>query len=275
MYGTSIPFLINDKIVFKDILFGTIIIDAYSEDEVEIISKSLDEICSPSDAYGWSSAGIYCFWDYDTKEIYYIGLASDLNLRFKQHNGILPVKDECSKKEAISNYFKTHNKLGYSILAQSTLSQPITCRNSTEYAEHLSNRCSIENFSGNEGKCFIKKAEGILLEAYKRNKGKHPEWNKVGGSKYGQKNTENNHYEVVKSFTDFDNNFLVSKSSLRELVINPTYERFENYLHEVRVLVHVLGWSLAQSMDYILKNSVENTYKDIVESDYFNKLLIV
>ena len=50
-------------------MFGTIIVDSYSKDEIDIIVDSLDEICSPNDFYGWSSAGIYSFWNYYTKEI--------------------------------------------------------------------------------------------------------------------------------------------------------------------------------------------------------------
>ena len=29
------------------------------------------------DSLGWASAGIYSFWDYYTKDVLYIGLASD------------------------------------------------------------------------------------------------------------------------------------------------------------------------------------------------------
>ena len=66
----------------KDI-FGTIILDAYTVDEVKSMSSFIEEICSPLDNYGWSSAGIYCFWDYYTKEILYIDLARSSALSHK------------------------------------------------------------------------------------------------------------------------------------------------------------------------------------------------
>lgn len=60
-------------------MFGTVIIDAYKEAEKEQIANAIDDLCSCSDTYGWASEGIYCFWDYYTKEVLYIGLAADLS----------------------------------------------------------------------------------------------------------------------------------------------------------------------------------------------------
>lgn len=48
-------------------MFGTIILDAYKFDEKEKIAECIDEICSPLDTYGWSSAGIYSFWNNNNK----------------------------------------------------------------------------------------------------------------------------------------------------------------------------------------------------------------
>ncbi|WP_221803546.1 GIY-YIG nuclease family protein [Paenibacillus typhae] len=109
-------------------MFATIILDAYKKDEVQQISDALDDLCN-ANGYGWASAGIYCFWDYYTNEIYYIGLAVDLEERFKQHNGLIPIDENSCKKAKINEYFKHNEKLGYSIFVQSPLSQPITSKN--------------------------------------------------------------------------------------------------------------------------------------------------
>ena len=82
-------------------MFGTVIIDAYTKDETEALAYAIDDICCPSDNYGWASAGIYCFWDYNTHEVLYIGLASDLYERFRQHNGLLPMQNEGCKYKQI------------------------------------------------------------------------------------------------------------------------------------------------------------------------------
>ena len=53
------------------IIFGTIILDAYTNDELNNMAEYIEEICSPLDTVGWASAGIYSFWNYETKEILY------------------------------------------------------------------------------------------------------------------------------------------------------------------------------------------------------------
>ena len=117
-------------------MLRTIILDAYKENEKGKIAHALNELCSPRDNYGWASAGIYCYWNYYTHETYYIGLAVDLAERFKQHNGFYPKIDTktCKKKE-IDNYFRSEEKLGFSIIVQSPLSQPITSKLKDEYKD--------------------------------------------------------------------------------------------------------------------------------------------
>ena len=109
-------------------MFGTVIIDAYRENEKQQMADAIDDLCCPNDNYGWASAGIYCFWDYYTHEVLYIGLAGDLAESFMQHNGLLHVESG-SKEKQINEYFKSHELLGYSIFVQSPLSQPLVHRN--------------------------------------------------------------------------------------------------------------------------------------------------
>lgn len=86
--------------------------DSYKADEVELMANNIDEICSPIDSIGWASAGIYSFWDYYTKDVLYIGLASDLCIRFKQL-GLLPIAENACKVRQIQDYFLGHERLGY------------------------------------------------------------------------------------------------------------------------------------------------------------------
>ena len=80
-------------------MFGTVIIDAYRENEKQQMADAIDDLCCPNDNYGWASAGIYCFWDYYTHEVLYIGLAGDLAERFMQHNGLLHVESGSKEKQ--------------------------------------------------------------------------------------------------------------------------------------------------------------------------------
>lgn len=150
-------------------MFGTIIMDSYVADEAKTIANNLDIICSPMNNMGWASAGIYFFWNYYTKEVLYIGLASDLCIRFKQHNGLYSTTKIGNKNKQINKYFSIYDRLGYSILVQSPLSQPIVNRNASIYRKFLgiSKDIAIPNYAGEEGLDFIREAEGQLIESYR------------------------------------------------------------------------------------------------------------
>lgn len=169
-------------------MFGTIIMDSYKSDEIELMSQNIDLLCSPMDSYGWASAGIYSFWDYYTKEVLYIGLASDLCVRFRQHNGLLPISENACKFKQIQSYFSQHERLGYSILVQSPLSQPIVHRNKEQYRNFMNapKGSPIPNYAGEEGLEHIRQAEGQLIESYKQIVGTVPPWNKIGGDVFSK-----------------------------------------------------------------------------------------
>lgn len=255
-------------------MFGTIIIDAYKENEVRDIVNALDDLCSPKDSYGWASAGIYCFWDYYTKEIYYIGLASDLRTRFMQHNGILEVDNNSCKILQIKDYFSKKEKLGYTIFVQSSLSQPIVGRNKNNFKGFINDTFSpIENYAGSEGKDHMKQVEGILIEAYRKVYGDFPLWNKVGGSKYGQKSSVIGNYEIIKAFNVTSYHPLVSRSTLRELSDCPTYERYENDLHGVRMLMLSAGMSFNDAVMFLKRFNAIISYNELIRNNYLDKEL--
>jgi hypothetical protein len=263
-----------------DKIFGTIILDAYRPDEIEIMAGHIDEICSPMDSVGWSSAGIYSFWDYNTKETLYLGLASDLCVRFKQHNGLMPINETACKYQQIQKYFTEHEKLGYTILVQSNLSQPIVQRNEKMYraAFGIDKNIPIEDYAGEEGLEHIKRAEGQLIEAYRLAKGKLPPWNKVGGDKYARKfSTKGNYYQIIRSFSIVDaNNFLVAKSTIRELAGSATYEWFEVQLHSLRMMMLTMGMSYQDALSSQLSfNPWFQTIHDRIENENYTKKQLV
>lgn len=258
-------------------MFGTIIIDAYRKDEAIKIWEAVDNLCSPTDNYGWASAGVYCFWNYYTKQVYYIGLAVDLATRFKQHNGIISIKDAGCKKAFIDEYFKKNDKLGYSILAQSPLSQPITSRNKKIYDNFDIEGFPIEDYVGSEGKDNIKKAEGILIEAYNKVKGEIPKWNKIGGSIAGQEASKVQSYSLVEDFTHSKPSPFIAKVTLRELMNEPKYAWYENCLHGVRMMMLSMGCSFLEAFEtqrrFQMKSFGIDTYGDIIKENYLNKEL--
>lgn len=259
-------------------MFGTVIIDAYRKDEAIEIANAIDDLCSPEDNYGWASAGIYCFWDYYAETVLYIGLAGDLCERFKQHNGILPLKVG-SKQKQIEEYFSKNERLGYTIFVQSPLSQPLVHRNKDIYeAFAMQNNAPVEDMLSEQGREDIKRVEGILIEAYRRKYGHFPPWNEIGGSVTGQKRVMKNNINIVESFCHPDNydiHPIVSRSTIRELSENAEWAWYENYMHAVRMNMLMLGMEYQEALDLVKRNDIIDTYERMQKSGYLKKHLVV
>ncbi|MBW7474307.1 GIY-YIG nuclease family protein [Paenibacillus oenotherae] len=256
-------------------MFGTIIMDAYRKEEVGQIAFALDDLCSATDSYGWASSGIYCYWNYYTSEVYYIGLAIDLTERFKQHNGLLTVDPASCKLDKITEYFRSNEKLGFSIFVQSPLSQAVTRNNIYKWFGYDPEEFQIQDFTKDRFREELKVLEGILIEAYRLKKGVRPPWNAVSGSISGQKRATEETYEVVQYFTSVDPAPLTARYSLRELSNDPVIEGHENFLHAARILMTSLGITYASALDIIRKHDSVGIYNQLLETNYFYKRLVI
>lgn len=257
-------------------MFGTIILEAYKQNEAEEVANALNDLCNPNDNYGWASAGVYSFWDYYTKEVYYIGLAVDLYERFKQHNGLTMIDSNCCKRLQLEEYFKINNKIGYTIFVQSPLSQPITHKNKATIEEVVRrNYIPIEDYTGNIGTEHMKYVEGILIETYRKKHGRYPLWNRMSGLKEGQNASKDGNYKIIEAINDTTLNPLVSRSTIRELSLNPTYEYYESHLHGARQLMLTFGSNFKDSLDIVNRFSQSLVYDQINKNRYFEKELIL
>lgn len=195
-------------------VFATVIQDAFVQGEEEEVARALATLCS-DDAYGWASSGIYCFWDYATRRILYIGLADDLRRRFRQHTGLIVCKPNSCKKEKIDTYFASSppdTRLGYSVFVRSTLEQAM---------------------EGNE----VPVTEGIMIEAHRNSHGAWPEWNGVGGATAGQALANATHRDFLNAFVQPDSKFcVVARRSLRQLQDEDLHVSWEVWLHAARML---------------------------------------
>ncbi|WNV20007.1 GIY-YIG nuclease family protein [Bacillus sp. SI2] len=248
-------------------MFGSIIQDAYTEEETIKIVEALDELCNPNDVWGWASAGIYCFWNYQTKEVLYIGLAVDLMERFKQHNGIIQMDPNGCKYEKIQTYFKTEEKLGYSIFTQSPYHQPVIKKNIYKWWQYDQKQVTVSDFKDEQTKRDLRKVEGILIEAYKMHHGHLPPWNSVGGDIQGQHAASIGNYKIVQDFTHQTNSPLIARHTLREISINPTFTTYESYLHGARQLMLLFGHSFSNALKHCQKRD-PHTHNRVIEDNY-------
>lgn len=232
------------------------------------MALALNEIASPQNNYGWASAGIYCFSDTKTNEILYIGLTVDLAQRFRQHNGLTTALDSNCKTKQIKEWFKAHKNIGYSILVQSSWIQPLNARYRNKHS--IMKNDPIEDLTPESGQEAIIRVEGLMLEAHLKAKGKLPKWNKIGGSVIGTQKATAKHMYVLDLFTDTISDYSVAESTIRAISENPIYERYENYIHGVR-----LKTTLANKPFQLMwenEEDIRDLKEQIVESKYSSQI---
>ncbi|QEH35003.1 hypothetical protein OJF2_35480 [Aquisphaera giovannonii] len=78
-------------------MLATIILDRFRQDEINDVARAMDKFCQPGDTHLFASSLVYCFSDPVTHEILYIGLTTNIGLRFRQHTGIIECDPECCK----------------------------------------------------------------------------------------------------------------------------------------------------------------------------------
>lgn len=177
---------------------GMIIRDVYSKDDRQEMVKVLREFLCGS----WNTAGIYCFWDPDTHDALYLGLSKDLAARFAQHNGLKGTPGKGNKANEIDAWFGTHERLGYSIIVQSSSAD--------------------DAFEG-----YTKDAEGQLIKGHEKAFGKIPPWNKMGGGVDGAAKAG----IITGAWFDFltgrQDSLLVARRTIRQLNEDYTAEHKE------------------------------------------------
>lgn len=140
------------------------------------------------------------------------------------------------------------------------------------------NNSNIQDMTTEQGINDIRRVEGILIEAFNQYYGHFPKWNKMGGSVVGQHKVLPNNINIVKSFSNpqsYAVNPIVSRSTIRELSENPTYESFESFLHVVRMYIFIFGMDYNDALALTNKFDKFSYFDKIISSNYLDKELIV
>jgi hypothetical protein len=214
----------------------TIVRENFADDERTAVRDALEEIASPLDAYGWSSAGAYCFWDSATHEVLYIGLAKDLPHRFAQHVGLVGCPAAGCKRRQIDSWFGEHRTLGYSVLLQTSNIQPIGHRLARLHNIDLRLAREDPTIDLDPLPAELEDLEGRLIEHHRRTFGKWPPWNRKGGSSFGQAQvTDTDSDDLFAIITGVKDNLLVARRSIRQLAEDETAVAFEEHIHTARI----------------------------------------
>jgi hypothetical protein len=195
---------------------ATVIRDVYCSDERREMRAALRSLL-PTSGKNWHPSGVYCFWDPDTRDVLYVGLAKNIERRFAQHNGLSGASAKGNKRTRIEEWFEDHARLGYSIVVQSAavvLLEEVGLDTPTE---------------------IIAIGEGQLIEAHFQRFGFRPPWNVMGGSTYGQTWAGPLSAGYFLLLTGRMDGLLVARRTLRQLATEADSVDREMTLHGARM----------------------------------------
>jgi hypothetical protein len=198
----------------------TALSDAYKDGERREVHDALEILLSPSQP-DWSPKGVYAYWDYETHDLLYLGLASDLRSRFAQHNGLVRHGGGNKQKE-IDAYFATKERLGLTVLLQSK---------AVAIWEEVA---AIDFTLGGTASEIIAVGEGQLIEMHRLVHGARPPWNKTGGSRDGKRWAEKAPalLDILAARRD---SLFVARRTLREVAWNIKWRFYEATIHAARI----------------------------------------
>lgn len=184
------------------------------------MADALEQLLAPGSP-DWSRRGVYVYWDRDSHEILYLGLANDLPTRFKQHNGLVSHGGGNKTKE-IKEYFDAKQYLGFTIVIQGA-------------AVALHDKMVELDFTlGIRSDELIAVGEGQLIETHRLVHGKRPPWNKTGGARQGKRMAT-----AATSLLDLlagrRSSLFAARRSLRDLVSDADAQSYEAAIHASRM----------------------------------------
>ncbi|HET8860203.1 hypothetical protein [Marivirga sp.] len=222
-------FQLLDKIMLGSGLYGTILTDAYGESDKEEMYSSLKVICGIFDTHPFDKNGIYCYWDYISREILYIGLSKNLVSRFKQHNTLKPKASKGNKSIRISEHFKYHEKIGFSILVQPPINQ--------ETPNLFDKDKEVKVIESSLFQSFIEKYERL------------PIWNEIEGYKMGRnKKLVDRYGDILEMLTLKEKGYLNGNSTIREVASSKEYQMYECDLNLIRARMYQWKESFSKTL---------------------------
>ena len=199
----------------------TVIWDVYGNDERREIWEATRRLL-PEHSRDWSRKGVYGYWDPDTRELLYVGLASNLPERFAQHNRLV-THSGGNKADAIDGWFSSHDRLGLTLLVQAAAVQIL------DMLFQLSPTLGVESSE------ISRIAEGQLIELHRLETERWPVWNSVGGSTRGAEWATPRGRSMIRLLSAADRSLFVARRTLRDLVTDKQSSRLEALVHCARM----------------------------------------
>jgi len=198
----------------------TVVWDVYRRHERREVFDAIETLLGRRK--DWSRKGVYAYWDPETRELLYVGLATDLADRFAQHNGLV-AHGGGNKARLIDAWFEAHEFLGTTLLLQAAAVAVL------DVLYGLSPTLGVESSS------LSRIAEGQLIELHRLEYGHRPPWNNVGGSVVGAEWARPSGRPMIRLLSAAEDSLFVARTTLRKLAADEDVLRFEAVVHAARM----------------------------------------
>lgn len=229
----------------------TAIWDSYRSDERSDVLDALSTILGPGQP-DWSSKGVYAYWDRQTHDLLYLGLATDLPVRFAQHNGLVSHTGG-NKKKQIDAYFAENELLGFTILIQS------------KAIAVMENIAQLDFTLGATAREVIAVGEGQLIEMHRLVYCSRPPWNGVGGSRDGAR-WATAAPALLEILAARRGSLFVARRSLRDLAESLRSRFFESTIHAARMRAVMETHEVGRLLEDLPKHNSEEIFRIISRS---------
>jgi hypothetical protein len=215
-------------------MWGTFLLEVYRQQQARDVRDALERMLGPESASSWSTGGVYVFWNPDTREPLYVGIAGDLPERFAQHNGLRGCPAPGCKRDEITEYFVEEcDWLGYTVIALSSLSQPSTRRQRDSLGLEDPELIELNEALSAEALDEIRALEGRMIALYAQQFGKPLRWNASPGRlPRVSPSAEDGTLATAVGALDC---LLQARKTIRRLAEDPEAMMFEEHLHGARI----------------------------------------
>jgi hypothetical protein len=199
----------------------TVIWDTYRSDERQAVADALESLLA-KDSPDWSRKGVYGFWDPATRTLLYLGLATNLPMRFAQHNGLVS-HGGGNKRKQIDAWFSEYPVLGFTVMLQAA---------AVAMLDHFQ-ELSLTMGTSSDG--IIALGEGQLIELHRKETGVRPPWNGMGGASRGRDLAVDTGTSLIPILSAARDSLFVARRSLRDLAQDERARVWEATIHAARM----------------------------------------
>lgn len=255
-------------------MWGTILQDAYRKEDAASLRDALEELIGPNSGSGFATSGVYVFWNFETREPLYVGIAGDLSERFAQHNGLRGCPVHGCKREQISQYFAIEGEvLGYSVLTLSSLSQQSTSRQRLVLDLQEPELIELNEALSQDVVDELRALEGRLIALHQQQFGTLPRWN-VSPGRIPRKtpDADDGTLALVVGLLDC---LLQARIPIRQLAQDAEAMMLEEHLHGTRITdvrMSVQGFDNESFRERVACNPAVPSIRDeLLESGYLDR----